>query len=65
MEEKKVYAVQVDGQTVPTWEAQEALFSQMMAQSCRIDRSNAIAWTALILGLIDVALRILPFILGS
>ena len=34
----------VDGKTVFT---SKWIWSQMMAQSCRIDRSNTIAWTAL------------------
>ena len=65
MEEKKewgkkiTFAVEVDGQAVPTWEAQESLFHQMMAQSCRIDRSNTIAWAALGVAVVDFALLLL------
>ena len=57
--ERKVYAVEVDGHAVPTCEAQQDLFSQMMAQSCRIDRSNTIAWAALCISLLDLAILLL------
>lgn len=59
---EKIYSVQVDGQTVPTW---QLFWEQMMAQSCRIDRSNTIAWAALAVGLIDFAALVLLIISGG
>ncbi len=53
MEKERTYAVKVDGHPVPTW---DCVWEQMMAQSCRIDRSNTIAWAALGVGVVNLVL---------
>ncbi len=62
MEEKeKIYAVKVGGQTVPTW---QLFWDQMMAQSCRIDRSNTIAWIAVAVAVFDTVALVALVISG-
>lgn len=47
--------VEVNGKQVFT---SDYVFSQMMAQSCRIDRANTISWVAMGLAVIAIILAI-------
>lgn len=47
--------VEVDGKQVFTT---KYIFEQMMAQSCRIDRTNMISWVAICMSVIAIILAI-------